>query len=118
MATILIVDDSIFIRTQLEKLLRDHGHSVILAEDGRQAIQVYRDARPDLVLMDITMPHMNGMDALSSIRLLDPRARVIILTALDQKLIATRAVHMGARDFLIKPVAPTQLMMAIQKVLR
>lgn len=118
MPTILIVDDSMFIRSQLEKLLKEHGYQTLAAEDGKQAVCLYQSNRPDLVLMDITMPTMNGMDALTTIRLIDPRARIIMLTALDQKLVAARAVHSGARDFLIKPVVPKQLVQAIQKALR
>ena len=118
MPTILIVDDSMFIRNQLEKLLKEHGYQTMVAEDGKQAVSLYQDKRPDLVLMDITMPAMNGMDALCTIRLMDPRAKIIMLTALDQKLVAARAVHSGAHDFLVKPVVPKQLVTAIQKALR
>lgn len=118
MPKVLIVDDSVYIRTHLGKLLSEHGYETICAEDGEEAIRVYRQARPDVVLMDITMPKMNGMDALLNIRVFDPRARVIMLTALDQKLVAARAVHMGARDFLVKPAANANLLLAIQRALR
>jgi two-component system chemotaxis response regulator CheY len=118
MPKVMIVDDSLFMRNHLEKLLSDHGYETVSAEDGEQAVKVYRTTRPDVVLMDITMPKMNGMDALVEIRQLDPRSRVIMLTALDQQLVAARAVHMGARDFLVKPVLPTKLLLTLQKVLR
>lgn len=118
MSTIMIVDDSAFIRNHLSKFLSKYGHDTIVAEDGVEAVATYRTKKPDVVLMDITMPRMNGMDALSDIRLMDPRAQVIMLTALDQRLIATRAVQLGARDFLVKPVSPAKLLGALNKALR
>lgn len=118
MPKVMIVDDSLFMRNHLTKLLGEHGYDTVMAEDGLQAVKIYRMARPDVVLMDITMPHMNGMDALAEIRQYDLRARVIMLTALDQQLVAARAVHMGAKDFLVKPVPASRLLIAIQKALR
>jgi two-component system chemotaxis response regulator CheY len=118
MSTIMVVDDSAFIRNHLAKFLGSYGHETILAEDGEEAVRTYRAKKPDVVLMDITMPRMNGMDALADIRLRDPRAKVIMLTALDQRLIAARAVQLGAQDFLIKPVLPAQLLAALKKALR
>ena len=118
MPKVLIVDDSAFLRSRLCKLLGEHGYQTVQAEDGVQAVNMYRTERPDVVLMDITMPHMNGMDALMRIRMQDSRACVIMLTALDQKLVAARAVHMGAKDFLVKPVMPSKLLLSIQKALR
>jgi two-component system chemotaxis response regulator CheY len=116
MVKVMIVDDSMFMRNNLCKLLTQNGYETVTAADGQQAVNAYRLDKPDLVLMDITMPVMNGMDALAQIRLLDPAARVIMLTALDQQLIAARAVHMGAKDFLVKPVPPAMLLMALKKV--
>ncbi len=118
MAKVLIVDDSLFIRSQLDRLLTEHGYETVLAEDGEQAISLYASARPDIVLMDITMPKVNGLDALAQIHVQDPGAKVIMLTALDQGPIASRAVHMGAKDFLVKPILPANLLMALHKVLR
>jgi two-component system chemotaxis response regulator CheY len=117
MAKVMIVDDSKFIRNRLDKLLTERGYKTILAQDGRQAINAYPLTKPDVVLMDITMPEMNGLDALAKIRLLDPQAKVVMLTALDQELIATQAVHMGAKDFLVKPILPNKLLSALQKAL-
>ncbi len=118
MCKVLIVDDSTFLRENLAKLLSDHGYETTCAEDGVQALKAYRADRPDIVLMDITMPNMNGMDALVQLRAINPRARVIIITALDQKLLAAHAVHMGAKDFLVKPVPPTKLLLTIERALR
>jgi two-component system chemotaxis response regulator CheY len=118
MPKVLIVDDSLFMRDHLAKLLGEHGYDTVQAENGLEAVKIYRASRPDAVLMDITMPEMNGMDALVEIRQLDRRAKVIMLTALDQQLVAARAVHMGAKEFLVKPVLPTRLLLALQQVLR
>ncbi len=117
MPKVLIVDDSAYLRNHLAKLLSEHGYETAFAEDGEEAVRVYRQVKPDVVLMDITMPKMNGMDALLHIRVHDPRARIIMLTALDQKLVAARAVHMGAKDFLVKPVTTAKLLLSIQRAL-
>jgi two-component system chemotaxis response regulator CheY len=118
MAKIMIVDDSLFMRNHLSKLLAKNGYETILAENGEQAVIAYRRASPDVVLMDITMPRKDGLQALTEIRELDIKAKVIMLTALDQELAATRAIHVGAKDFLVKPVPPGRLLKALQRVLR
>ena len=117
MKKIMIVDDSLFMRSHFSKLLSKQGYETVLAEDGEEAVRTYRRDAPDVVLMDITMPRMDGLQALHEIRRFDDQARVVILTALDQKLAATRAIHLGAKDFLVKPVTPNQLISALQKAL-
>ena len=117
MAKVMIVDDSMFIRNHLAKLLAQNGYHTVSAENGEQAVLGYRQARPDAVLMDITMPYKDGLQALTEIRELDSGAKVIMLTAVDQELAMTRAVHLGAKDFLVKPVAPIRLISALRKVL-
>jgi two-component system chemotaxis response regulator CheY len=118
MAKIMIVDDSLFMRNHLSKLLARNGYEIILAENGEQAVVIYRQSSPDAVLMDITMPRKDGLQALTEIREFDGRAKVIMLTALDQELAATRAIHVGAKDFLVKPVPPSRLLTALQRILR
>ncbi|HDQ72102.1 MAG TPA: response regulator [Chloroflexi bacterium] len=117
MAKILIVDDSLFMRNHLSKLLGKNDYEIVMAENGEQAVQMYRQAKPDVVLMDITMPMKDGLQALTEIRELDAQAKVIMLTALDQELAATRAIHIGARDFLVKPVPPNRLLKSLKRVL-
>ena len=117
MATVMVVDDSLFVRNHLSKLLAKNGYQTIQAENGEQAVTTYRKAHPDAVLMDITMPLKDGLQALTEIREFDSKARVIMLTALDQELAATRAIHVGAKDFLVKPVPPFQLLAALRKAL-
>jgi two-component system chemotaxis response regulator CheY len=118
MAKIMIVDDSLFMRNHLSKLLTKNGYEIILAENGEQAVIIYRQTSPDAVLMDITMPRKDGLQALTEIREFDATAKVIMLTALDQELAATRAIHVGAKDFLVKPVPPSRLLTVLQKALR
>ena len=117
MAKIMVVDDSLFMRDHLSNLLAKNGYQPIMAENGEQAVQTYRRDQPDAVLMDITMPRKDGLQALTEIRAYDSCARVIVLTALDQELAVTRAIRLGAKDFLIKPVSPNRLLMVLQKAL-
>ena len=118
MPKVMIVDDSLFMRNHLAKVLAEHSYQVILAENGEEAVKTYRSAKPDVVLMDVTMPQMNGLSALIEIRQFDRRAKVIMLTAIDERLLASQAIYMGAKDFLTKPVPLDKLLMALQKVLR
>jgi two-component system chemotaxis response regulator CheY len=117
MAKIMIVDDSLFMRNLLSKLLAKNGYDTILAENGHIAVNSYRKDRPDAVLMDITMPQKDGLEALTEIREFDSKAKVIMLTALDQELAATRAIHLGAKDFLVKPVPPNRVLTALKRAL-
>ncbi|HDQ72900.1 MAG TPA: response regulator [Chloroflexi bacterium] len=117
MAKVMIVDDSLFMQKHITRLLTQNGYDTIVAEDGEQAVCYYRQDRPDIVVMDIMMPHKDGLQALSEIRQIDPQARVIMLTALDQEIAATRAIHLGARDFLVKPASPERLLNALRRTL-
>lgn len=101
---VLIVDDADFMRDILREIVQDLGWTVAgEAADGTQAIALYRQQRPDLVLLDITMPGMDGNEALKAILELDPEARVVMITALGQKEQVLAAIKLGARDFVIKP---------------
>jgi two-component system chemotaxis response regulator CheY len=117
MSTIMIVDDAQFMRMRITKLLTKHGYQVIEAEDGEEAVQTYRSAQPDAVLMDITMPRKDGLTALTEIREIDPQAKVIMLTALGQQTIVLQAMQAGAKDFVVKPYNPERLMKTLQKTL-
>ena len=118
MPTVMVVDDNQFMRKRITKTLDGNGYRVIEAEDGAKAVELYSSARPDAVLMDVVMPNKDGLEALAEIRQLDPRAIVIMLTALDQQAVAVKAVQAGAKDFLAKPVVPDKLVAALKKVLR
>ena len=117
MAKILVVDDAAFMRLRAAKLLVDAGHTVLEAENGRLAVEVYTRERPDAVLLDITMPEMDGLEALSEIRRFDPSARVAMLTAMGQQSIVMDAIKRGARDFVVKPFAPDRVLSAVSKLL-
>jgi two-component system, chemotaxis family, chemotaxis protein CheY len=117
MAKILIVDDAAFMRVRAAKVLSENGHQVLQAENGVQAVQLYRQWRPDAVLMDITMPEMDGLQALRAIKQLDPGARVAMVTAMGQRQVVMDAVKSGARDFVVKPFQPDRVLAAIEKML-
>jgi two-component system chemotaxis response regulator CheY len=118
MPKVLIVDDSLFMRNHLAKLLTEHSYQVVLAENGEEAVKTYRSARPDAVLLDVAMPQMNGLTALAEICEFDRRAKVIMLTAMDERLLASHAIQVGAKDYLMKPVSLDKLLMALQKALK
>lgn len=117
MSTVMVVDDSMFMLEHLAKLLKKRGHQPITAMNGYDAVRLYEQDKPDAVLMDITMPGRDGLEALSEIRERNPDARVIMLTALNQEWLVTKAMSLGARDFLTKPVSPDRLMTALERVL-
>jgi two-component system, chemotaxis family, chemotaxis protein CheY len=117
MARILIVDDAAFMRVRAAKVLEDNGHEVALAENGREAVLKYAEWRPDAVLMDITMPEMDGLTALKEIRKLDPSARVAMVTAMGQQGIVVEALKAGAKDFVLKPFQPDRILATLQKLL-
>lgn len=118
MSKILVCDDSAFMRMMLKKLLTDNGHEIVAeAGDGKQAVQLYRQHKPDLVTMDITMPIMDGIEAVKFIHEEDPLARIIMVTAIGQRSIITDALKAGASSFIIKPFDPEQVEETINKVL-
>ena len=117
MAKILIVDDAEFLRVRITKMLSGDGYTVFEAENGVKAVATYKEVRPDVVLMDVTMPEMDGLTALKEIRAFDPQARVVMLTALGQESVVLEAVKSGARDFVVKPFERERVMNAIHKLL-
>lgn len=117
MAKIMIVDDAAFMRMKASKLLVENGHEVIEATNGAEAIDSYKSQRPDAVLLDITMPDMDGLAALKALREVDPDARVAMVTAMGQQQIVMEAIKAGARDFVIKPFDATRIMAAVNKLL-
>jgi len=114
---LLIVDDAQFMRMRCARLLEENGYEVVEAENGRQALEVYQKTAPDGVLMDITMPEMDGLEALRQLRRMDPNVRVIMLTALGQESVVLEAVRAGAKDFIVKPFDHERLLMSIQRVI-
>ncbi|MCL5960865.1 MAG: response regulator [Chloroflexi bacterium] len=117
MTTLLVVDDAAFMRMRCTKLLTENGYSVVEAENGLQAVQKYQELRPDGVLLDITMPEMDGLTALKEIKKLDPNARVAMVTAMGQQAMVLDALKSGAKDFVIKPFQPERVLAAVKKML-
>ncbi len=117
MSKIMVVDDAQFMRVRLTKLLSGHGYEVTEAENGDQAVKTYRAFKPDAVLMDITMPEKDGLEALAEIRGFDPNAKIIMLTALGQESLVIQATKNRAKDYVVKPFDPDRVMLALQKVL-
>jgi two-component system, chemotaxis family, chemotaxis protein CheY len=116
-AKVLVVDDAAFMRVRACKVLQENGHEVVQAENGAEAVRLYAEHRPDAVLLDITMPEMDGLTALKEIRKIDPDARVAMVTAMGQQGIVMEALHAGARDFVLKPFQADRVLGALQKLL-
>jgi two-component system chemotaxis response regulator CheY len=104
MKRLLVVDDSLFMRRLIGEVAAEAGWLVAgEARDGREAVEMYDRLRPDLVTMDLVMPRMTGLEALREIRAHDPQARVVVITAVDQKQALMDSIHHGALDFIVKP---------------
>lgn len=115
---VLVVDDALFMRTKSSRLLNEAGYEVVEASNGAEAVDKYSLEEPDVVLMDVTMPLMSGIEALKAIKGLDSDARVIMVTALGQRNMVLESIRAGARDFVVKPYQPEQLLEAVKKQCR
>ena len=116
MAKILVVDDAAFMRMRCSKLLTENGHEVVEAGTGREAVDQYKNTSPDAVLLDITMPDMDGLSALKEIRAHDSDARVAMVTAMGQQSIVMEALQAGAKDFVVKPFDADRVLAAVVKL--
>ena len=115
---ILIVDDAAFMRMMIKDILSKNGFEVVgEAQDGIQAVELYKELTPDLVTMDITMPEMDGITALKNIREINPNAKVIMCSAMGQQAMVIDAIQAGAKDFIVKPFQADRVIEAIQKAL-
>jgi len=113
---VLVVDDLAFMRQAIRDILKNAGMIVSgEAPDGAEGVEAYLKLRPDVVLMDITMPVMNGLRALRGIRRRDPSARVVMCSALGQQKYVVRAIQLGARDFIVKPFRQERIISAVRK---
>lgn len=114
---ILIVDDAAFMRMMIKDILTKNGYNVVgEAENGLKAIEKFTELTPDLVLMDITMPELNGIDALKSIKEKNPSASVIMCSAMGQQAMVIEAIQAGAKDFIVKPFQAERVIEAVKKV--
>lgn len=117
-STILVVDDAAFMRMMIRDILSKEGYLIQEAVNGRDAVDKYAEIRPDLVTLDITMPEMNGLDALRAIKASDKDARVLMVSAMGQQKMIVEALEAGAMDFLVKPFQPTKVLETVQKCLQ
>jgi two-component system, chemotaxis family, chemotaxis protein CheY len=118
-ANILIADDLSFMRMIQKEILTERGYTIVgEAADGREAVEKFKSLHPDLVLLDITMPNMNGLEAMRKIFSLDPKARVIMCSALGQQNLIVEAIKAGVKDFIVKPFKPERILSAIEKALK
>ena len=116
--TILVADDALFTRMMLRNILSENGYTAIVeAETGAEAIWAYERWKPDLVIMDINMPEMDGMTAVRNILQLDPEANIIICSALGEKQLMLEALEEGVKDFITKPFQPDKVMEVITRLL-
>lgn len=116
MPRILIVDDALVMRKMIGSIATEAGWEVVAeGENGQRGVDLYRELKPDLVTMDLVMPVMGGLEALRHIREADPTARVIVITALNQKQTLVDAIEAGATDFIVKPFQRDHVRGVLQK---
>lgn len=118
MAKVLVVDDAAFMRMMIKDILVKGGHEVVgEAENGRVAIQKYSELMPDIVTMDITMPEMEGIEAVKQIRSQHPAAKIIMCSAMGQQGMVVQAIQAGAKDFVVKPFQSDRVLESLKKAL-
>lgn len=115
---VLIVDDAAFMRMMIKDILTKNGYEIAgEAENGVKAVELYKQLKPDVVTMDITMPEMDGIAAVKAIKQMDPNAKIIMCSAMGQQLMVMEAIQAGAKDFIVKPFQQERVLQALQKVL-
>ncbi|AHF07780.1 response regulator [Desulfitobacterium metallireducens] len=118
-ANVLIVDDAAFMRMMVKDILSKNGYNVVgEAENGAIAVDKYTELTPDLVIMDITMPEMDGLQAVREIRKRAPEARIIMCSAMGQQAMVIDAIQSGAKDFIVKPFQADRVLEAVAKALK
>lgn len=115
---ILVVDDAAFMRMMIKDTLMKNGYPDITeAGDGQIAVEQYAAIKPDLVIMDITMPNKDGIEALREIKSNDPAAKIVMCSAMGQEAMVVDAIRLGALDFIVKPFKPDRIIQTVQKIL-
>ena len=113
----MICDDAAFMRMMIKDILTKNGYNVAgEAENGLSGVEKYKELNPDLVLMDITMPEMDGIQALREIKKVDPNASVIMCSAMGQQAMVIESIQAGAKDFIVKPFQADRVIEAVKKV--
>lgn len=118
MAKILIADDALFVRKNMVRILTSSGHELFEAGNGEQAIEVYKEQLPDLVIMNIVMPILDGISAVREIRKINPEAKIIMCSAMGQQKKIAAAIQAGATDFIAKPYKDAQVLDAVNTILK
>lgn len=119
MKTVLIVDDTKFMRNILKNILKKKELEIIgEASNGREAVEKYKELKPDLVTMDIIMPEMDGIQAVKEILKADSNAKILMCSAMGQQAMVIEAIQAGAKDFVIKPFQPTRVLEAVDRTLQ
>lgn len=116
MRKVLVVDDAAFMRMRCKKLLTDSGYQVTEAATGAQAVELYLQDPFDVVLMDITMPEMDGISAVKKLVSIDPGVKVVMVTAMGQQSMVMEAIKAGDRDFVVKPFDSGRVLAALDKL--
>jgi len=115
---ILVVDDAAFMRMMVKDILTKNGYYVVAeAENGLKAVERYKESTPDLVIMDITMPEMDGIEAVKQIKQINSAAKIIMCSAMGQQGMVIESIQAGARDFVVKPFQAERILEAVKKVL-
>lgn len=115
---ILLVDDAAFMRMMIKDTLTKNGYTnIVEAADGELAIAAYATEKPDLVIMDITMPNKTGIEALREIKQSDPSARIVMCSAMGQESMVVEAIKLGALDFIVKPFKPDRILQTVSKII-
>ena len=115
---VLIVDDALFMRSMIKDILKRDGYEIAgEAETGIEAVEKYKELKPDVVTMDVIMPDMGGIEAVSSIMKYDSQAKIIMCSAMGQQALVIEALQAGARDFIVKPFQPSKVLEALQRIL-
>ncbi|TAH63132.1 MAG: response regulator [Gottschalkiaceae bacterium] len=115
---ILIVDDAAFMRMMIKDILTKNGFNVAgEAENGAKAIEKYKELSPELVIMDITMPEVDGIQAVKEIKKIDSSAKIVMCSAMGQQAMVIEAIQAGAKDFIVKPFQADRVIEAVKKVI-
>lgn len=113
---VLVVDDAAFMRMMIKDILSKNGFEVVgEGANGLQAVEKYKELKPDLTTMDITMPEMDGISAVKEIKKIDPQAKIIMCSSMGQQAMVIESIQSGARDFIVKPFQPDRVLEAIRK---
>jgi two-component system chemotaxis response regulator CheY len=114
----MIVDDSSFMRMMLKDILKNKYEIISEANNGEEAVEKYKTLKPDLVTIDMIMPNLNGIDAVKQIIKFDPKAKIIMVSAMGQELLVEEAIQSGAKAFIIKPFQPEKVLETVESVLK